>query len=254
MKVELNSLPARLRLPLMDMLQSMIGREMQGRAMDSGMPGQVVRLHLGGQTIRALLQGRGVQEGQNLFFRVEKEGGQFFLKLLGRADVDSAAENPALREFIMRLGTDKVQFFHSLTELFKFWKHRGQAKDSGEAALKETGQNPGDVPGSFHSEAVQQQRKSEEREEVTALASNESPAFWAMTASIPAEYTSLFIFYSDSADFSSVRLLIVQPEESARQQLQDWLEGFQDSSIQSISVLSRFPDPSFFQVGQLWEA
>ncbi|HBS06102.1 MAG TPA: hypothetical protein DEA96_14135 [Leptospiraceae bacterium] len=255
MKVELNSLPARLRLPLMDMLQSMVGREMQGRALDSGIPGQVVRLHLGGQTIRALLQGRGVQEGQNLFFRIEKEGGQFFLKLLGKAEMDSAADNPALREFIMRLGTEKLQFFHSLTDLFKYWKHRSQSKESSETGLKEADAEGRALTGETGEKVTGAIQENGDSREFTALASmKDSPAFWAMTAAMPGETHSLFVFYADSPEFNAIRLLVVQPEDSAREQLSEWLAGYQEPTIQSITVLSRFPDPSFFQVGQLWEA
>ncbi|MEQ8353412.1 MAG: hypothetical protein RH862_18200 [Leptospiraceae bacterium] len=257
MKVELSNLPARLRLPLMDMLKSLVGREMQGRTLDSGIPGQVVRMQLGGQTIRALLQGRGVQEGQTLNFRVEQKDGQFFLKLLGKGELDPAAEsNSALRDFVMKLGTERLQFFQSLDALMKYWKQKNQSRPGQDRDVQtESGPTKEGTQGTQSQSAVVASATGDsESEEWTALASVDGPAFWAMTASLPDHPTALFVFYADTAEYLSVRLLVVQPDDDARADLQNLVDQYSDPSIQDITLLSRFPDPSFFQTGQLWEA
>ncbi|MBU44447.1 MAG: hypothetical protein CMN76_14595 [Spirochaetaceae bacterium] len=256
MKVELANLPARLRLPLTDMLQSMVGREVQGKALDSGIPGQVIRLHLGGQMLKALLQVRGVQEGQNLFFRVEKQDGQFFLKLLNQQDLDVSRESSAaLRDFVMKLGPEKLQFFHSLTELFKYWRRSKTEANLDRSEVPTDKGAPMTGASATGDSALEVDPGENSKQEATALSSGpSSPAFWAMTASLGNHQESLFVFYSDSADFQTIRLLIVQPEETARQELLGLVHGFRDPSIAEIAVLSRFPDPSFFSAGQLWQA
>ncbi|MCB1140123.1 MAG: hypothetical protein KDK23_15285 [Leptospiraceae bacterium] len=253
MKVELAKLPARLRLPLAEMLQSMVGREVNGQALDSGLPGQVVRLKLGGQILKALLQARGVQEGQSLMFRVEKEGSQFFLKLLEVAAGDPALrESSGLKDFLFRLGASQLEFFHSLSELLNHWK---RLRDEGNS-------KPGDIPSDPKNVATdanpnakdQLHNDTSEESEQTGFLSLQGPYFLALTHSLPEQGPSLFVFYSRSPDFDKAGLLVVQPDASQRMSLQQMLETFQDDSLQSVLIMDRFPDPGFFGTGQLWQA
>lgn len=256
MKVELCRLPDRLRLPLVDMLQSMVGREVSGRALQSGIPGQVVKLQLGSQTLKALLQARGVQEGQMLHFRVEKESGQFFLRLIQGTESDVAMQNRALREFVLSLASGKLQFFQSAVELLRYWKNaRKEEPEPSGTAQRLPADTQSGTTGPLATEAVDPQAKDQpDQEESAALSLENGPFFLAMTHCLPAREPALFVFYSSQKDFQSVRLLIVQPNESERRQLERSVQDFRDDSLVEITVLDRFPDPSFFGAGQLWQA
>ena len=253
MKVELAKLPARLRLPLTEMLQSMVGREVNGQALDSGLPGQVVRLKLGGQILKALLQARGVQEGQSLMFRVEKEGSQFFLKLLDVAAGDPALrENASLKDFLFRLGPSRLEFFQSVSELIKHWKKFREESGRNLADVSPESRNmtaEADISGTDRVD----NDTSAEGEQASFL-SLQGPYFLALTHSLPEQAPSLFVFYSKSADFDKPGLLVVQPDAENRMSLQRMFQTFQDDSLQSIVVMDRFPDPAFFGTGQLWQA
>ena len=266
MIVQLNKLPASLQAPLRSFLSAMIGRDVQGVALKSGLPGDIIPLRIGGQMLRAMLQARGVQEGQNLHFRVEDREGQFILRLLDKAAGPEL--NGPLKAFLARLGPERLQFFHSLTELIQAWKEESRAhSERSQRSGRSQGTGPNEGPGApgqdsslpadaVHGQAGQQEREESSKEESQGGFGSlqRSPYFFGIVPTVPDIGPTLFVFYSDQPEFQFFRLLLVQPDASARKDLERIFAGVEVPGLQEVQILDRFPDMSFFQTGQLWEA